>query len=107
MRVSSKTKDGLDQFWEEVENFRSKTRENFEQKRINQKLAWTWTHIKEGFEELMFANPSLGSKVKRLLEDVKSGVTTPGAASDEILRSIRLKLEAPELNGDIQSRSSR
>ncbi|CAG7734529.1 unnamed protein product [Allacma fusca] len=85
LQVSSKTKTGLDTFWEQVNNFKEVTKEDFLAKRGDQREVWMWTHVQEGLERVLLRDSRLKHLTNSLLDSVRDGKISPGSAADEIL----------------------
>ncbi len=87
INVSALQKQGMVEFWSEIENYRaamSKSGE-FEEKRKKQALAWMWSMIESGLHHRFRNNPAVHAALPGLSRDVSSGRVTPGAAAHTLL----------------------
>jgi len=94
--VSSKTKDGLDKFWEQVNLFKKLTAENFSEKRGRQRIVWMWAHLEEGLKNVLLHDTRLKSMTDSLQTQVRGGQVNPGTASDKILANLKALIKLPE-----------
>ena len=87
INVSALQKQGMDEFWKEIQNYReimTKTGE-FEEKRKKQALAWMWSMIESGLHYRFRNHPSVHAALPGLSRDVAAGRVTPGAAAHTLL----------------------
>ncbi|KAG1710485.1 Methylmalonic aciduria type A, mitochondrial [Nymphon striatum] len=86
-RVSSVTKTGLIELWDEIEDFRDIMIENnqLHQRRSQQRRVWMWNYINENILELFRNHPSIKESISNLEKDVISGKIMPGNAADLLI----------------------
>ena len=77
----------MDEFWGEIEKLRSAMMNSgeFEEKRKKQALAWMWSMIESGLHHLFRSDPQVHAALPKLSSQVAGGVTTPGAAAQQLL----------------------
>jgi LAO/AO transport system kinase len=87
MTLSAARKDGIAQFWENIDAFRASlaTSGEFEAKRRQQALAWMWQLIDSGLRQRFRGEPGVRAALPGLARDVESGVTPPSAAAHRLL----------------------
>jgi LAO/AO transport system kinase len=90
--MSALKKEGMVEFWGEIERFRSAMTASgeFEEKRRKQALAWMWSLIDSGLRHFFHAHPAVHAALPGLLHDVAEGRTTPGVAASRLLHSLEL-----------------
>ena len=85
--LSALQKQGIDDFWSEIEKFReimAKTGE-LEEKRKKQALAWMWSMIEGGLRQRFRNHPQVHAALPKLSGEVASGQITPGVAARTLL----------------------
>jgi LAO/AO transport system kinase len=85
--VSALRKEGIDEFWAEIERYReiaTRTGE-FETKRKKQALDWMWSLIETGLHQLFKSHPQVHAALPPLTQQVAIGQTTPNAAAHRLL----------------------
>ena len=89
--VSALKKEGMDEFWGEIEKFRSAmmNRGEFEEKRKKQALAWMWSMIESGLRQLFRNHPAVHASLPELSREVACGSVTPGAAAHQLLAHLK------------------
>jgi len=87
INVSALQKQGMDDFWKEIQNYCTamKTSGEFEEKRKKQALAWMWSMIESGLHYRFRNNPSVHSALPEISRKVAAGEMTPGAAAHMLL----------------------
>ncbi len=88
--LSALQKQGIEEFWQEIEKFReimTKTGE-FEEKRKKQALAWMWSMIESGLRYRFRHHPAVGAALPKLSGEVASGKITPGVAAHILLDAL-------------------
>ncbi|KAF0162753.1 MAG: LAO/AO transport system kinase [Rhodocyclaceae bacterium] len=87
LTLSALRKDGLADFWQVVEKFRSTLTASgeFEAKRRHQSLAWMWQQIDSGLRGRFREHPAVQSALAELSSSVEAGTTTPAAAAQRLL----------------------
>src|SRR5664279_1996400 len=85
--VSALKKEGMIEFWNEIERFRSVMTQSgeLEEKRKKQALNWMWSLIESGLHYLFRSHPEIHAALPELSRSVAEGVTTPGAAAKRLL----------------------
>jgi LAO/AO transport system kinase len=87
INVSALRKEGVAEFWKEIERYREVTTQSgeFEAKRKKQALDWMWSLIEAGLHQLFRNHPQVHATLPRLTQQVASGQTTPNAAAQHLL----------------------
>lgn len=100
--VSALKKEGMADFWAEVERYRSALTATgeFEEKRRKQALAWMWSQIESGLHHLFRSHPSVHAALPSLSKSVSEGRTTPGAAAMRLLGYLEHPADRATLDGD-------
>ena len=90
--VSALKKEGIVEFWTEIERFRSTMTENgeLEEKRKKQALNWMWSLIESGLHYLFRSHPAIHAALPEMTRNVAEGVTTPGAAAKRLLAYLKV-----------------
>ena len=85
--VSAYKRQGIAEYWNEIELYRKVTTESgeFEAKRKKQALDWMWSLIETGLHNLFRSHPQVHTALPRLAQEVASGQTTPNAAAQRLL----------------------
>ena len=85
--VSALKKEGMAEFWTEVERYRSAMTATgeFEEKRRKQALAWMWSQIESGLHHFFRSHPDVHAALPQLTRSVSDGRTSPGAAALQLL----------------------
>ncbi len=89
--VSALKKEGMVEFWGEIERFRdimTQTGE-LEEKRRKQALNWMWSLIESGLHYLFRSHPEVHDALPALSRNVAEGITTPGAAAHRLLAYLK------------------
>lgn len=88
--VSALKKEGMVEFWGEIESFRAAMTASgeLEAKRKKQALNWMWSLIDSGLRHYFHAHPAVHAALPGLLHDVAEGRTTPGVAANRLLHSL-------------------
>jgi len=89
--VSALKKEGIVEFWSEIERFRSVMTQSgeLEEKRKKQALNWMWSLIESGLHYLFRSHPAIHAALPELSRNVAEGVTTPGAAAKRLLAYLK------------------
>jgi len=87
LTLSALKKDGLAEFWQVIEKFRSTLTASgeFEARRRHQALAWMWQQIDSGLRQRFREHPAVKSALVELSVSVEAGSTTPAAAAQRLL----------------------
>jgi LAO/AO transport system kinase len=87
LTLSALKKDGLSEFWQVIEKFRSTLTASgeFEARRRHQALAWMWQQIDSGLRQRFREHPAVKSALAELSVSVEAGSTTPAAAAQRLL----------------------
>ena len=90
--VSALKKEGMVEFWGEIERFRTAMTASgeLEAKRKKQALSWMWSLIDSGLRHYFHSHPAVHAALPGLLHDVAEGRTTPGVAANRLLHSLEL-----------------
>ncbi|MBS1226887.1 MAG: transport system ATPase [Proteobacteria bacterium] len=90
--VSALKKEGMVEFWGEIERFRAAmiASGELEAKRKKQALNWMWSLIDSGLRHYFHAHPAVHAALPGLLHDVAEGRTTPGVAANRLLHSLEI-----------------
>jgi LAO/AO transport system kinase len=85
--VSALQKEGMAEFWNEIERYREITTQTgeFDAKRKKQALDWMWSLIESGLHQMFKHHPQVHSALPKLSGQVADGVTTPNAAAQQLL----------------------
>jgi LAO/AO transport system kinase len=85
--VSALKKEGIDEFWNQIELYRKVTMASgeFEAKRKKQALDWMWSLIETGLHRLFKGHPGVREELPRMTREVATGQTTPNAAASRLL----------------------
>ncbi|CAD5120432.1 DgyrCDS9001 [Dimorphilus gyrociliatus] len=92
-RISSKTKEGIEDLWEKMKEYRNLSLESgeLETKRMNQQKIWMWSHIKHEIIDIFKNHSHVKDKVDTLEKEVSLGNITPGYAADTLLSLFKSK----------------
>ena len=87
INVSALKKEGIAEFWNEVERYRDATTQSgtFDAKRKKQSLDWMWSLIETGLHHLFKSHPLVHAALPQLTQQVANGSTTPNAAAQRLL----------------------
>ncbi|MDR0578130.1 MAG: methylmalonyl Co-A mutase-associated GTPase MeaB [Candidatus Accumulibacter sp.] len=87
INISAFKKEGIAEFWNEIELYRKVTTGSgeFEAKRKKQALDWMWSLIETGLHTLFKNHPQVHTALPRLTQQVATGQTTPNAAAQCLL----------------------
>ncbi len=85
--VSALKKEGMAEFWGEIERYREITTQTgeFDAKRKKQALDWMWSLIESGLHQMFKHHPQVHTALPKLSGQVADGVTTPNAAAQQLL----------------------
>lgn len=91
MKMSAVKKDGLDGFWEVIENHRRTMTAvgEFDAKRKHQALAWMWTMIETGLQQQFRAHPQVQKDLPAIADAVAQGSMSPAAAALQLLKHMQ------------------
>lgn len=92
MCVSAIKKDGIAEFWSEIERYRTAMTQSgeLEEKRRKQALNWMWSMIESGLHYLFRSHPAVHAGLPDLSKQVAEGLTTPGAAAKTLLAYLKV-----------------
>lgn len=87
LTLSATRKDGLTEFWQVLEKFRSTLTASgeFAARRQHQALAWMWQQIDSGLRGRFREHPGVKAALAELAESVEAGTTTPAVAAQRLL----------------------
>lgn len=87
LTMSALQKEGIAEFWQTVQTYCNTMRETgeFDTKRRQQALAWTWSLIDAGLRQRFRAHASVQRELDSVLQAVQSGAQTPAAAAMQLL----------------------
>jgi len=87
MQLSALKRDGLDEFWKDVGEFRSlqTAQGRLAQRRSEQDRAWMWERISAGLQQRFRSHPAVRAALPRLSEDVRAGRAAPSVAARQLL----------------------
>jgi LAO/AO transport system kinase len=90
--VSALKKEGMADFWAEIERYRAAMTGSgeFEEKRKKQALAWMWNMIESGLHQHFRNHPSIHATLPVLSQNVAKGLITPGAAAKKLLAYLKV-----------------
>ena len=90
--VSALKKEGMIEFWAEIERFRVAMTQSgeLEAKRRKQALNWMWSLIDSGLRHYFHAHPAVHAALPGLTRDVAEGRATPSAAAYRLLHSLEV-----------------
>ncbi len=85
--VSALHREGIAEFWDNIEKFREALTATgeFEQKRRHQAQAWMWQLIESGLHQHFRNHPQVRAALPALTRSVEAGQTTPAAAAYALL----------------------
>ena len=91
--VSALKKDGVAEFWQEIERYRDimQSTGEFAEKRQKQALNWMWSQIEAGLKSLFRNHPLVHEALPKLSISVAEGSTTPSAAAQKLLHYLNAK----------------
>lgn len=89
--VSALKKEGMVEFWAEIERFRTAMTQSGElaEKRQKQALNWMWSLIESGLHHFFRNHPAVHAALPGLSKNVAEGRATPGAAAQKLLAFLR------------------
>ena len=90
--VSALKKEGMVEFWGEIERYRdimTKSGE-LEEKRKKQALNWMWNMIESGLHHFFKHHADVHAALPELTRDVAEGRTTPGFAAHKLLAFLKV-----------------
>ncbi len=90
--VSALKKEGMTEFWGEIERYRSTMNASgeFEEKRKKQALAWMWSMIEGGLHHRFRSHPAVRANLPHLSQQVAQGGMAPGSAAQRLLAYLTL-----------------
>ena len=85
--VSALRKQGIAEFWVEIERFRKIMMDSGEldEKRKKQSISWMWSMIESGLRTLFREHPKVSAALPDISQQVESGQMSPGAAAQLLL----------------------
>lgn len=91
LTASALHKEGIADFWENIENYRKALTASgeFEQKRQHQAQAWMWQMIDSGLRHYFRNHPRVRENLQALTNSVEQGSTTPAAAAYALLDNLK------------------
>ena len=87
LTLSATCKDGLADFWQVIEKFRSTITASgeFAARRRHQALSWMWQQIDSGLRSRFREHPAVRGALAEFSVSVEAGATTPAAAAQSLL----------------------
>lgn len=87
LTLSAVRKDGLAEFWQVIERFKSTLTASgeFAARRRHQALAWMWQQIDSGLRSRFREHPGVKAALAELSVSVEAGTMTPAAAAQHLL----------------------
>jgi LAO/AO transport system kinase len=87
LKISAAKKEGIAEFWQAIENYRSTMAASgeFEARRRHQAQAWMWQLIDSGLRHRFRDHPGVQAALPALTQAVEKGETTPTAAAHRLL----------------------
>ena len=87
LTLSATRRDGLADFWQVIEQFKSTllATGEFAARRRHQALAWMWQQIDTGLRSRFREHPAVKTALAELVVSVEAGSTTPTAAAQRLL----------------------
>ncbi len=87
LTLSAAKKQGIAEFWQVIEQFRSTLSASgeFAARRRHQALAWMWQLIDSGLRNRFHAHPEIKAALRKLSQAVEAGTITPAAAAHDLL----------------------
>lgn len=87
LTLSAAKKQGIAEFWQVIEKFRSTLSASgeFAARRRHQALAWMWQLIDSGLRSRFRAHPEIKTALRKLSQAVEAGTITPAAAAHDLL----------------------
>jgi LAO/AO transport system kinase len=91
--VSALQKQGVADFWKEIEGYRSALGASgeFEAKRRHQALDWMWALIDSGLRHQFRDHPAVRAALADVSKAVEAGSVTPAAAAQSLLGHVQVK----------------
>jgi GTPase len=91
LAVSALGKQGIEEFWGEIERYREAMSASgeFASKRRRQALAWMWQLIDGGLRGRFHRHPRVKAELDELSQAVERGTTTAAAAAERLLSYLR------------------
>ncbi len=91
LTCSALAKKGIAEFWLEVERYQKTLTATgeFEAKRRHQAIDWMWNLIDSGLRHYFREHPAVHAALPELSRSVAEGLTTPGAAANRLLNSLK------------------
>ena len=88
--TSSLSKNGLDELWRSIKDYKAFLLENdrWEKMRQKQSKYWMWKQFTRLTQDYMKSDPELGEKAKHLESELLHGDLTPRVAAQELLQSV-------------------
>ena len=91
LKVSATNKQGIEDFWQMIEEYRRIMTQTGEiaARRCHQALAWTWSLIESGLQAHFREHPLVKGNLPSLLRAVEQGAITPAVAANRLLGYFR------------------
>ena len=86
--MSSRTKEGIPQLWQTLQEFRDLIVQNgeLERRRKQQLLIWMWSYIQQHILQVFKSHPAVVARIDGVQVKVSKGVMTAGCAADILMR---------------------
>ena len=90
--VSALKKEGMVEFWNEIERYQSVMKQSgeLEAKRKKQALDWMWNLIESGLHQFFRGHPAVHAALPEVSHAVAEGRTTPGTAALSLLAYLKV-----------------
>jgi LAO/AO transport system kinase len=87
LTLSASRKEGIENFWHTIEDFRAKLTASgdFAARRQHQALAWMWQQIDSGLRSRFREHAGIKAALPDLSRAVEAGTVTPSAAAQRLL----------------------
>ena len=92
LAVSALRKEGMAEFWGEIERYRQVMTSSgeLEAKRRKQALDWMWSMIESGLHQYFRNHPNVHASLPGIARDVAEGRATPGFAAHKLLGYLKV-----------------
>lgn len=87
LTCSAQHGDGLDELWQTIADFRTKTTESgtFDKRRRSQAIHWTHALIEELLKNRFYRNPAIKHSLPGIEQEIASGTLTPTHAVEQLM----------------------
>lgn len=93
--ISALTGDGVPELWDTIREHRERLEASgeLESFRKGQRAEWFWTQLQTRLVNAFIAHPDVATRLEELERAAVTGRTTPGRATDELLRAFGIEEE--------------